>query len=219
MIRWSDSRSTPIFGAFQWWEASVQRWAFLRQDKGMDREARFRALFDTAYAPLCRYARHRGMAGADAEDLVAQTLEIAWRRIEDVPVADPLPWLFAVARNLWRNQVRLARRRSEILARFRASPPAAAGDDPAGLEPGLLRAAMASLSEGDQEVLRLVAWDGLTPAEVAIVLDCSAVAARSRLHRARARLAARLGLDTGPQRRAPSAQAPGDGLDLEEAQQ
>jgi DNA-directed RNA polymerase specialized sigma24 family protein len=110
MIRWCDSRSTPIFGAFQWCEASVQRWAFLRQDKGMDHEARFRALFDTAYAPLCRYARHRGMAGADAEDLVAQTLEIAWRRIDDVPVADPLPWLYAVARNLWRNQVRQVRR-------------------------------------------------------------------------------------------------------------
>jgi RNA polymerase sigma-70 factor, ECF subfamily len=134
-------------------------------------------------------------------------------------VAEPLPWLYAVARNLRRNQVRQVRRRSEILARYRASVPAAACDDPAGLEPGVLRAALASLSEGDQEVLRLVAWDGLTPAEVAIVLDCTAVAARSRLHRARARLAARLGLDTGPPRRAKSAQAPGDGLDLEEAQQ
>ena len=185
----------------------------------MDREARFRAVFDTAYGPLCRYARHRGMAGADAEDLVAQTLEIAWRRIEDVPVADPVPWLLAVARNLWRNQVRQVRRRSEILARYRAPSPAAACDDPARLEPGVLRAAMASLSQGDQEVLRLVAWDGLTPAQVAIVLDCTAVAARSRLHRARTRLAARLGLDTGPQRRAPAGHAPGDGLDLTEAPQ
>jgi len=185
----------------------------------MDHEARFRALFDTAYAPLCRYARHRGMVGADAEDLVAQTLEIAWRRIEDVPLAEPLPWLYAVARNLRRNQVRQVRRRTEILARYRASPPAAACGDPAHLEPGVLRAAMASLSESDQEVLRLVAWDGLTPAEVAIVLDCTAVAARSRLHRARTRLAAQLGLDTGPQRRARSEQAPGDGLDLEEAPQ
>jgi RNA polymerase sigma factor (sigma-70 family) len=196
----------------------VQRSAFSRQDKGMDREARFRALFDTAYGPLCRYARHRGMAGADAEDLVAQTLEIAWRRIDDVPMADPLPWLFAVARNLWRNQVRQVRRRSEILARYRVPAPAAC-DDPAGLEPGVLRAAMAALSEADQEVLRLVAWDGLTPAQVAVVLGCTAVTARSRLHRARTRLAARLGLDTGPQRRASSEQAPGDGLDLEEAPQ
>jgi len=102
--------------------------------------------------------------------------------------------------------VRQVRRRSEILARYRVSPPAAACDDPAQLEPGVLRAAMASLSEGDQEVLRLVAWDGLTPAEVAIVLDCTAVAAR-------------IGFDTVPQRRAPAGQAPGDGLDLTEAPQ
>jgi hypothetical protein len=33
-------------------------------------------LFDRAYAPLGRYARHRGLTGPDAEDLVAQTLEV-----------------------------------------------------------------------------------------------------------------------------------------------
>ena len=177
----------------------------------MDREARFRAVFDAAYAPLCRYARHRGLTGADAEDIVAQTLEIAWRRIDDVPMVEPLPWLYAVARNLWRNQVRQVHRRSEILARYRALPPAAACGDPASLEPGLLRAALASLSERDQEVLRLVAWDGLTPAEVAVVLGCTPVAARSRLHRARGRLAARLGLDTGTQRQASAGHEQGDG--------
>src|SRR5690242_21919206 len=33
----------------------------------------------------------------DAEDLVAHTLEIAWRRTDDVPADDPMPWLYAVA--------------------------------------------------------------------------------------------------------------------------
>jgi RNA polymerase sigma-70 factor, ECF subfamily len=167
----------------------------------VDPETRFRALFDVAYAPLYRYARHRGLTGADAEDLVAQTLEIAWRRLDDVPAAEPLPWLYAVAHNLWRNQVRRDRRRHELLARFRASPPAADCSDPAAAEPGVLRAALASLSHDDQEVLLLVAWDGLSPAEVAVVLGCSPVAARTRLHRARSRLAARLGIDQGRQRR------------------
>lgn len=51
----------------------------------MDPETRFRVLFDRVYAPLGRYARHRGLTGPDAEDLVAQTLEIAWRRLEEVP--------------------------------------------------------------------------------------------------------------------------------------
>lgn len=155
-----------------------------------------------AYAPLCRYARHRGLTGPDAEDLVAQTLEIAWRRIGEVPSEAALPWLYAVAHNLWRNKVRQDRRRRALLARFRAASPEGAGEDPACLEPGVLRAALASLSDRDQEVLRLVAWDGLTPAEVAVVLGCNPVAARSRLHRARGRLAAVLGLDAGAQRRA-----------------
>jgi RNA polymerase sigma-70 factor, ECF subfamily len=185
----------------------------------VDPETRFRTLFDLAYAPLCRYARHRGLTGPDAEDLVAQTLEIAWRRIDDVPADEPLPWLYAVARNLWRNHARRDRRRRELLARFRSSPWAAACEDPAGLEPGVLRAALASLSDRDQEVLRLVAWDGLTPAEVAVVLGCAPVAARARLHRARGRLAARLGISPGVQRRARPRQKQGDSLDSAEVPQ
>jgi RNA polymerase sigma-70 factor (ECF subfamily) len=192
----------------------VQRRAPPRQEEDVDPETRFRALFDLAYAPLGRYARHRGLTGQDAEDLVAQTLEVAWRRIEDVP-AEPLPWLYAVAQNLWRNQARKDRRRRDLLARFRP-PPAAGCEDPGSLEPGVLRAALASLSDGDQEVLRLVAWDGLTPAEVAVVLGCTPVAARSRLHRARSRLAAQLGISPGLQRGAPAGQKQGDSPDFTE---
>jgi RNA polymerase sigma factor (sigma-70 family) len=163
----------------------------------VDPETRFRTVFDVAYGPLCRYAQHRGLAGPDAEDLVAQTLEIAWRRLDDVPAAEPLPWLYAVAHNLWRNRTRRDRRRRELLARFPTTTKAAS---PGALEPGILRAALAELSDRDQEVLRLVAWDGLTPAELAVVLGFSPAAARTRLHRARSRLAAQLGLDPNLER-------------------
>jgi RNA polymerase sigma-70 factor, ECF subfamily len=180
----------------------------------VDPETRFRMVFEVAYGPLCRYARHRGLDGPDAEDLVAHTLEIAWRRIEEVPADEPLPWLYAVARNLWRNQARRDRRRRDLLARFRPSLTPEAASDPAALAPGLLRAALETLSDSDQEILRLVAWDGLTPADLATALGCSPVAARTRLHRARSRLARRLGLDQEEQQeqqqRAPSRQMQGD---------
>jgi len=166
----------------------------------VDPETRFRALFELAYPALCRYARHRGLTGADADDLVAQALEVAWRRLGDVPADDPMPWLYAVARNLWREQHRQQRRRSDLLTRLRLH--AVPGLVAAPFEPGALREALASLRESDQEILRLVAWDGLTPAQAAVVLGCGPVAARSRLHRARARLAARLGLE-------PAGQPPG----------
>jgi RNA polymerase sigma-70 factor (ECF subfamily) len=62
-------------------------------------------------------------------------------------------------------------------------------------------------------VLRLVAWDGLTPAELAVVLGCAPGAARARLHRARTRLAARLGISPDEQRRGLSGHKQGDSPD------
>jgi len=169
-----------------------------RHKPDVEDEARFRALFEQAYPALRRYAHHRGLAAADAEDLVAATLEIAWRRLGEVPVEEPLPWLYVVAHNLWRGQRRKDLRRGEIMARLGPRP--GTGPDPGELYHDRVLAALESLSEDDQEILRLVAWDDLSSAELAAALGCSAVTARSRLHRARNRLADRLGLD---QRRPP----------------
>jgi DNA-directed RNA polymerase specialized sigma24 family protein len=77
----------------------------------------------------------------------------------------------------------------------------------------VLRAALTSLSQRDQEVLRLVAWDGLTPAQLATALGCSPVAARARLHRARGRLARRLGIERGMQHHGPPEQKRGKHAD------
>src|SRR4029077_20093450 len=97
----------------------------------MDAEPRFRALFTDAYPVLRRYARYRGLLGPDADDLVAEVLTIAWRRLDDVPVDDPLPWLFATARNVWRNGLRSARRRNALVLRLPPPEPQNAPADPA----------------------------------------------------------------------------------------
>jgi RNA polymerase sigma-70 factor (ECF subfamily) len=55
---------------------------------------------------------------------------------------------------------------------------------------------MTELSDEDRELLLLVAWEGLSPNEVAKVLGISSLAARSRLHRARRRLRALIESDT-----------------------
>ena len=52
--------------------------------------------------------------------------------------------------------------------------------------------AISRLPERDREVLYLVAWEQLSPAEAAVVLGVSPDAARTRLHRARKRLEAEL---------------------------
>ena len=62
-----------------------------------------------------------------------------------------------------------------------------------------LRIALDALTTSERELLLLVAWDGLTPAEAAQVLGLTPVAARSRLHRARTRAQAALDAMSGAQ--------------------
>jgi RNA polymerase sigma-70 factor (ECF subfamily) len=152
----------------------------------------FRRLFDSAYRPLLAYALRRTRRPEDAEEIVADTLLVAWRRRADMPRGtDAIPWLYGVARRLLANQRRghVRRRRLE-----RMLEPTA----PAALDPGELaeaadstRAVVAAsrcLSEDDQEVLRLAAWEGLSHEQIAISLGCSENAAALRLRRARQRL-------------------------------
>ena len=65
-------------------------------------------------------------------------------------------------------------------------------------EIGTVLAALHQLPEVDRELVTLVAWDGLSPAEAATVLGLGAATVRVRLHRARKRL--RASLDPGPKR-------------------
>ena len=55
--------------------------------------------------------------------------------------------------------------------------------------------ALHRLSDADQEVLRLSAWEDLSGADIAAVLNCSNSAAAVRLHRARQRLRALMAQD------------------------
>jgi predicted DNA-binding protein (UPF0251 family) len=52
--------------------------------------------------------------------------------------------------------------------------------------------ALAHLGERDRELLTLIAWDGLSPAEAAQALSVSQTTLRVRLHRARRRFTALL---------------------------
>jgi RNA polymerase sigma factor (sigma-70 family) len=155
----------------------------------MDEATRFRALFEAHYPRVRRFAHHRALTEADADDLVSEVFTVAWRRLDDVPHDDALPWLLVVATNVWRNQARSARRYRAALIRLPRPEPAPPPPEPADLA---LARALAALGPDEREILRLVAWDGLTSRQLAHVLDVPEGTARSRLHRARRRLAARL---------------------------
>jgi RNA polymerase sigma-70 factor, ECF subfamily len=115
---------------------------------------------------------------------------VCWRRLDDVP-EEPLPWAYGVARNCLANADRSVRRQQRLAARISTVDPPAAStpgpDDGGGGDPDLAEA-MGALREEDAELLRLWAWEQLTPAEIAEALGISANAASIRLHRAREKL-------------------------------
>ena len=154
----------------------------------IDEESRFRSVFDETYRPLVAYARRRTTDWSEADDIVAEAFSVAWRRRAELPADNPLPWLYAVAANVLRNHRRATSRRLRLVDKIEAQPNPAPAPDPADLEGTSMRRALASLSDDDQEVLRLVAWEGLSHAEVGVVLDCSTNAVGIRIHRARQRL-------------------------------
>jgi RNA polymerase sigma-70 factor (ECF subfamily) len=158
-----------------------------------DVDARFDACFRAYYADVLAYAQRRLGAPGAAEDVAAQTFVVAWRRMDALP-PDPLPWLFGVARRMVQNERRSARRRSRLLARVKGEHVASSAPDLAASVPELsaIVAALGRLGEGQQEVLRLAAWEGLDARRAAAVLGCSEGAYTLRLHRARRRLAKEL---------------------------
>jgi RNA polymerase sigma-70 factor, ECF subfamily len=143
-------------------------------------EERFREVF-THLGAVTAYARRRG--SRDADGIAAEAMSIAWRRLADVPRDDPLPWLYATARNLLLAERRATNRTSAANTPELTVP----APEPHELDPQLDRA-LRSLGPSDREALLLVAWEDLAPAQAARVLGLNPTAFRVRLLRARRRL-------------------------------
>ncbi|MFJ4685943.1 RNA polymerase sigma factor [Streptomyces sp. NPDC091377] len=166
-----------------------------------DDEDRFTAMYDDCRTRVWAYVVSR--AGRQvADEVVSETFAIAWRRRAELPAA-PLPWLLGVARNVLRDSVRAEVRRESFAAELKVwterGDHGRTGDiaDDVADRSDLLRA-LAQLPDDDRDVLILAAWQGLTPAEAAKVVGCSAAAMRVRLHRARRRLTRALGSMPAP---------------------
>ena len=153
-------------------------------------QVRFAKLYREEGRAILEYALRRVDDREDAADVVAETFLVAWRRLGEVPVGDGARlWLYGVARLVLANLHRAERRRTRLGRRLAETLRTEIGTHaaPAGEAAEMLRA-MGELGEEDRELLLLVSWEGLTPGEAARVLGVTALAARSRLHRARRRL-------------------------------
>ena len=156
--------------------------------------AAFAALFGDAFDDVLRFCARR-VTPAQAEDVAAEVMTIAWRRFEEMPNGrgDQRAWLFTTARNLMLRQARDESRRRTLAVRIGSGQasgwPGVDGEAAARVDLGR---AWRLLSERHQEALALTVWDGLTAVEAATVLGISPVAYRLRLSRARTVLRAHI---------------------------
>ena len=116
-------------------------------------------------------------------DLAEEVFFVVWRRFNDVPPDDALPWMLGIARNVLLNAKRSHRRRSgyESAAQISNLDPSAEDEIVAAES---IRDAMSQLRPRDREILILHYWDGLSTEELAVALSLAGHTAAVRLSRA-----------------------------------
>jgi RNA polymerase sigma factor (sigma-70 family) len=157
-------------------------------------------LYDAHARDLHRYLARR-LDTAIADDLVAETFLVAWeqRARYDPGRGVARAWLFGIATNLLRRHSRTEARTLRAMAmdagRAAVAEPedtASAARVDAGRAARSLAGGLAALRPEERDVLLLVAWASLRPVEIATALDLDVQTVRTRLHRARTKLRARL---------------------------
>jgi RNA polymerase sigma-70 factor (ECF subfamily) len=128
-----------------------------------------------------------------ADDLVQETLVKGWQARESFEAGTNLKaWLFTILRNNYFSELR---RRNQVLVESNGESVERLSQRPA--QPGHLdlqdfAAALDRLEPAQREALILVAAEGFTYEEAAQICGCAVGTIKSRVHRARNRLAALL---------------------------
>lgn len=173
------------------------------------RPAHFSLFYERHLATVAIFLARR-VGNELAEDLTAEVFARAFRgRATFRPDhGTGLPWLFGIANHLVADHRRAERRRLTLLQRLQT---AEAHFDPDPVSRAELVRQLRQLPAPERDTLLLVVWGELSYAEAASALGVPVGTVRSRIARARQRLAAGIGADRGDSAALhPHAADPGD---------
>jgi RNA polymerase sigma-70 factor (ECF subfamily) len=131
-----------------------------------------------------------------ADDLVQETLLRAIANIDSFqPGTNMSAWLFTILRNLFRSEYRKRRREVEDADGSYAESLKSHPEQGSHLEFKEFRAALAKLPPDQREALILVGASGFSYEEAATICECAVGTIKSRVNRARTRLADLLSIE------------------------
>jgi RNA polymerase sigma-70 factor (ECF subfamily) len=186
-------RTFPVVGSPKEEPAA---WAASLENDG----SAFAVVFDLHRDRVYHHALRMTTNVHDAEDVVAAAFFELWRHRKSVRVVDGsvLPWLLVTTTNLSRNLTRGIRRYQALVASLPRVTEVRSSED-AALEKieelrlaTNLREAMSTLAPADVALILLTTFEHYSSTQVGAALGISDGAARTRLHRARTRLAGEL---------------------------
>ncbi len=165
----------------------------------------FETLFHDFYRPVLAFFRRRGLPPQEAEELAQETFLRAYRGQGSFRGdADPASWVFVIAANVFRNELR--RRRAVRRQRFEVPLERSGGEadgelHPAAADPGRQEDALAarqelravaagilSLPPRMRQIFELRMVQGRKYAEIAELMQVSIQTVKSQIHQARQRL-------------------------------
>jgi len=147
----------------------------------------FSDLYKKYSTDVFRFALYLSGNRADAEDIASETFVRAFASSDQIEMATVKAYLFAIARNLFLMGVRRGRS-SPLPDGLRDSQPSAHDLVAHKEELAGVLAKLQELPEIDRTALLLRTLHGLPYEEIAGILKISTVAARVKVHRARAAL-------------------------------
>jgi RNA polymerase sigma-70 factor (ECF subfamily) len=175
-------------------DSDAELWHRLRS---ADEDA-FRELFMRHSTAVYNFCFRRTASWSVAEDATQATFATLWRRavhgeVEALKLDSARPALLRMARNECSNVNRSRDRHLTLVDRVRTEQRPPADNTASWVEAestmAVIRQALAALPANQRDVVELVAWSGLSLADTAAALKISVGTVKSRLSRARARLA------------------------------
>lgn len=159
--------------------------------------AQFQAELTKLLPNLRAFARSLTRSGDQADDLVQEALMKAWRNWEQfAPGSNLKAWMFTILRNAYLSERRKRKNEVQDVDGEYSAQMSVKAEQPGHMDMMDFQSAFAQLLPEHKEALILIGAEGFSYEEAALMCGCAVGTMKSRVNRARNKLAQIMGLDS-----------------------